>query len=174
MKQVNWFERRFDFSADQNTMPSLIERLEGTSIRLRAKVMQINSSDLGIKPDGKWSILEHIGHLADLEPLWQARLDELLSGQKELRPADLQNSKTEEAHHNDKPVSELLNSFNALRTITTTRLKSLSEDDVFRSALHPRLKSPMRTLDLCVFVAEHDDHHLATISTIARRNETTR
>jgi hypothetical protein len=29
--------------------------------------------------------------------------------------------------------------------------------------LHPRLKQPMRLVDHLYFVAEHDDHHLATI-----------
>jgi len=167
MKQVNWFDRKFDFLVNQNVMPSLIERLEGTPIRLRAKVLQINSSKYETKPDGNWSILEHIGHLSDLEPLWQGRLDEILSGQKELRSADLENKKTTEAHHNEKPVSELLDSFDALRAITITRLRNLKEEDVFKFALHPRLKSPMRTMDLFTFVAEHDDHHLATISAIA-------
>ncbi len=76
MKQVNWFERKFDFSINQNIMPSLIERLEGTPIRLKEKIRLTNPADLAIKPNGKWSIAEHIGHLADLEPLWQGRLDE--------------------------------------------------------------------------------------------------
>jgi uncharacterized damage-inducible protein DinB len=168
MNQVNWFDRRFDFSVDQNIMPSLIERLEGTPIRLRAKVIRIDPANYRTKPDGKWSILEHIGHLADLEPLWQGRLEEILNGQREMRPADLQNKKTTEAHHNDRPVSEILEGFDTLRAITITRLENLKEEDVFKSALHPRLKSPMRTIDLFAFVAEHDDHHLAAMSTIAR------
>jgi hypothetical protein len=37
-----------------------------------------------------------------------------------------------------------------------------------RTALHPRLKRPMRLVDLCFFVAEHDDHHLATVTRLAR------
>jgi hypothetical protein len=36
------------------------------------------------------------------------------------------------------------------------------------SALHPRLKTPMRIIDLFLFVAEHDDHHLARITELAR------
>lgn len=70
MKQVNWFDRKFDFSNTQNIMPALIERLEGTPLRLQEKMKRINPSAYIIKPDGKWSILEHIGHLYDLEPLW--------------------------------------------------------------------------------------------------------
>ncbi len=40
-----------------------------------------------------------------------------------------------------------------------------------RSAHHPRLNRPMRILDLMVFAAEHDDHHLARISELLRAME---
>ena len=148
-------------------MPVLIERLEGTPVRLEAKMKRIKVVDYTIKPEGKWSILEHIGHLADLEPLWQGRLDDILNGQKELRPTDLDNKKTTEADHNSKPLSELLYNFETLRKVTLEKLSNLREEDVFKSALHPRLKTPMRTMDLFLFVADHDDHHLAAISAIA-------
>jgi uncharacterized damage-inducible protein DinB len=168
MKQVNWFDRKFEFSGNENIMPSIIERLEGTPVRLREKLKNINQSLYQIKPDDKWSILEHIGHLSDLEPLWQGRLEDILRGEKELRPADLTNRKTSEANHNNKSVSELLNEFAALRNGTVNRLRNLTEEEVFRFALHPRLKTPMRTLDHFTFVAEHDDHHLAKISDLAK------
>src|SRR5689334_8336208 len=111
MGQVNWFDRKFEFSATQNIMPSLVERLEGTPVRLREKMKRIAPSWYTVKPDGKWSIAEHLGHLADLEPLWQGRLEDILSGQKELRPTDLDNKKTTEANHNSKPIAELLDTF---------------------------------------------------------------
>jgi uncharacterized damage-inducible protein DinB len=168
MQQANWFDRKFEFSATENTMPSIIERLEGTVIRLREKMRKISPSLYTAKPEGKWSMLEHIGHLADLEPLWQGRLDDILQGEKELRPTDLANKKTDEANHNSKPIAGLLDNFERLRSITLAKLSDLKDDDVFRSALHPRLKTPMRTIDLFTFVAEHDDHHLAKITTIAR------
>jgi hypothetical protein len=34
--------------------------------------------------------------------------------------------------------------------------------------VHPRLGTPMRLVDMMFFVAEHDDHHLATITELAR------
>ena len=166
MRQVNWFDRKFDFAIDQNIMPSIIERLEGTPIRIREKLRITDSSLYKIKPNGKWSILEHVGHLADLEPLWQGRLDDILSGQKELRPTDLNNKKTIEANHNDTPLWELLREMETLRKMTVAKLRALDDADVFKSAYHPRLKTPMRTIDLFTFVAEHDDHHLAKITEI--------
>jgi uncharacterized damage-inducible protein DinB len=168
MKQTKWFDRKFDFSGNENIMPSLIERLEGTPIRLREKMKKIDPALYIIKPDGKWSMLEHIGHLADLEPLWQGRLDDILKGKNELRPTDLTNQRTTDAQHNLTPLPELIASFEKLRKITLELLYDLKEEDIFKSALHPRLKTPMRTLDLFVFVAEHDDHHLAMIREIFR------
>ncbi|MBA4053734.1 MAG: DinB family protein, partial [Marivirga sp.] len=135
---------------------------------VKEKLNQIDASCYKIKPDNKWSILEHVGHLADLEPLWQGRLDDILSGKEELRPTDLQNTKTTEANHNSKQVVQLLNEFSSLRRITVDKLKNLKEEAVFLFALHPRLKTPMRTIDLFTFVAEHDDHHLAKITELSR------
>ncbi|MBC8367786.1 hypothetical protein H8E52_10280 [bacterium] len=37
-----------------------------------------------------------------------------------------------------------------------------------QTALHPRLKTPMRACDMLYFMAEHDDHHLARISEIIK------
>lgn len=93
MQQIKWFERKFDFSFQQNIFPSIIERLDGTAIRLKAKIEQLPSELLEVKPDERWSIKEHIGHLIDLEPLWQGRLDDILENKEYLRPADLENKK---------------------------------------------------------------------------------
>jgi hypothetical protein len=39
-----------------------------------------------------------------------------------------------------------------------------------RTGIHPRLKQPMRLIDMCLFVAEHDDHHLMRMTVLAREN----
>lgn len=168
MGQVKWFERRFDFSYTQNIFPSILERLRGTPARLEEKIRAIEHGLLTEKPDQAWSIKEHIGHLSDLEPLWQQRLKDILSGKQELTPADLQNRKTHEAAHNKIPVETLLSQFRTLRTATVSSLERLDEESIFKSALHPRLKTPMRIMDLFLFVADHDDHHLASITELAK------
>jgi uncharacterized damage-inducible protein DinB len=123
---------------------------------------------LTLREGTAWTIKENIGHLADLEPLWQGRLEDILRGREELRPTDLQNTQTTNAGHNDKPLAELLEAFGQLRSGTLDMLNELSEAQVFLSALHPRLKTPMRTMDLFLFVADHDDHHLARISQLIK------
>ncbi len=172
MKQIKWFERKFDFSFEQNIFPSIIERLDGTLIRLKAKINKIPTELLEIKPNEKWSIKENIGHLIDLEPLWHGRLDDIMKNLEYLRSADLENKKTDFAQHNKKDIKDLLSQFQELREITLTKLNELKEQDVYKTALHPRLKKPMRIMDLFLFVAEHDDHHLARITEIKTTHNT--
>ena len=168
MQQVKWFERTFDFSFTQNIFPSIIERLAGTPARLEEKLSLVDPRIVSISTDGSWTIKENIGHLTDLEPLWQERFEDIREGAAELRPADLQNTKTVLAGHNNTPTEKLLHDFRQARANTIKLLENLPEGLVFKSALHPRLKTPMRTIDLFLFVAEHDDHHLAHISAIAK------
>jgi uncharacterized damage-inducible protein DinB len=168
MSQVKWFDRQFDFSTTQNIFPSILERLRGTPVRLEEKFRSINPALLTHRVDNTWSIKENLGHLSDLEPLWQRRLDDIITGKKELSPTDLQNTRTTEAGHNETPLEELLQRFRQIRTQTITLLEAIDEQTVFKYALHPRLKSPMRTMDLFLFVADHDDHHLARITELSR------
>ena len=168
MEQVKWFDRDFAFKPAQNIFPSILERLVGTPGRLEEKLKTIPTNVLTARLNGTWTIKENIGHLLDLEPLWQGRLDDILSSKTELRPTDLQNSKTSLANHDATPTGELLASFRRARMHTVRLLEEVGEEDIFSSALHPRLKTPMRTLDLFLFVAEHDDHHLARITELTK------
>jgi len=168
MKKVKWFERSFDFSKDQNIFPSIIERLRGTPARLEEKFKSIPADILETKADNTWSIKENVGHLIDLEPLWQGRLEDIKNGEIEMRPTDLANRKTDEADHNAQSIEKLLSNFRVIRDRTIALIENLDEETIFKSALHPRLKTPMRTMDLFLFVAEHDDHHLARITELAK------
>lgn len=164
MEQIKWFDRKFEFTFEQNIFPSIIERLEGTPLRIEHKIIQIPIEQLNVKLEDTWSIQENIGHLIDLEPIWQGRFEDIMNGKKYLRSADLENRKTDFARHNDKEINDLIMEFQNIRKLTLSKLKIISEKEVFKSALHPRLKTPMRIMDLFLFVAEHDDHHLARIS----------
>ena len=147
MEQIKWFERKFDFSFQQNIFPSIIERLDGTSARLTSKMTQISPSLYEVKPEGKWSIKENIGHLIDLEPIWHSRLLDVLERKEFLRAADLSNQKTDLAQHNKVEIHELLSQFEKTRNNTVLKLKKLDSEAIYLSALHPRLEQPMRIMD---------------------------
>jgi len=170
MGQTKWFDRKFDFGFDQNIFPSIIERLRGTPSRLEEKVKSVSESIAIAKPNGNWSIKENIGHLIDLESLWMGRLEDILNRKTELRVTDLTNAKTTKANHNRGSMADLLKEFRSVRASTIKKLEQLSEAQIYMSALHPRLKTLMRTMDHFLFVAEHDDHHLVTIHSLIQNH----
>lgn len=169
MKESNWVERQFEFNHPIEVFPAVVERLRGTPARLEEIVDPYPPDILTRRPAGEdWSIQEHVGHLYDLDELHEGRLDDYAANQDTLRAADMSNKKTYAADHNAASVRDLLAQFRAARTRFVARLEALDEATVARSALHPRLQKPMRLIDLAVFVAEHDDHHLANITRLAR------
>ena len=161
--QRRWFDRKFELGLGAEGAPELLERLRRTPERLANAVHGLPPADLTQQHDGKWSIQENAGHLLDLESLWDQRLDDYDSGASELHAADLENRKTHEAAHNGRPISDILAGFSAARRRIVERLARMSPAELARTALHPRLRQPMSVIDLCFFVAEHDDHHLRTI-----------
>lgn len=168
MEEVKWFDRKFNFDFNQNIFPSIIERLSGTPARLDEKFKSIPSRIQTERVDGKWTIKENLGHLTDLETLWQGRLKDILNNEKEMREADLENRKTWTADHNNTVIESLLYNFRKIRKQTVDLISNLNEEQIFKSSLHPRLKMPMRVMDLFLFVADHDDHHLARISELKK------
>jgi uncharacterized damage-inducible protein DinB len=164
MSEVSlWFERKFDFSFPAELFPNLCARLRGSPARLEESLRGHSREILIHRPEEKWSAQEHSGHLADLEPLWLARVEDYVTGAAELTIADLKNRKTHEANHNSRPLEQILAEFCSARETLLKRVGSLDASPFARTIPHPRLKTPMRLVDHLFFVAEHDDHHLARI-----------
>jgi uncharacterized damage-inducible protein DinB len=161
--QRRWFDRKFELGLGVDATPELLERLRRTPERLTSAVRGLPPEALTRRPEGKWSIQENAGHLFDLESLWDQRLDDYDTGAAELHPADLENRRTHEAGHNDRQISDILADFSAARRRIVDRLARMSPAELASTSLHPRLRQPMSVVDLCFFVAEHDDHHLHTI-----------
>jgi len=162
--RLPWIERRWKFDFPVELFPDIIERLRGTPARIEALLRGLGADVLTRREkEGTWSIQENVGHLIDVETLWLGRLDEYLSGARVLRAADMSNPKTHEADHNRKPFPSVLSGFQAVRGPFISRLEGLEDSDFARVARHPRLDTPMRLVDMCLFVADHDDYHLARI-----------
>jgi uncharacterized damage-inducible protein DinB len=164
-----WFDRKFEFTFPVEQYPNLCVRLRGTPVRLEETLRGVSRDVLVVKPGDKWSTQEHVGHLLDLESLWMARVDDFIKGADTLTVADLTNRKTHEANHNARPLAEILAEFRRARLRFVDRLEKFEPDLFARSMLHPRLKQSMRLVDHLYFVAEHDDHHMATIWEIIRK-----
>jgi uncharacterized damage-inducible protein DinB len=176
MSQVpRWFERKFELSFPAEMYPNLCARLRGTPARLEELVRSISHETLVRKVGDNWSAQENAGHLFDLEPLWLARVEDYVKGTETLTATDLANLKTSEANYNARRMEDILADSRQARNKLMQRLEGLETNLYSRTALHPRLKTPMRLVDHLYFVAEHDDHHLVCIWELARsRNKSPR
>jgi len=168
MRQTKWVERRFEFNLPVGVFPCVLERLRGTPARLEERVRGLPPGVLTARTGEAWSIQEQAGHLLDLDELHEGRLEDYDRGLAVLRPADMNNRQTYEAGHNSARLEDLLAAFRAARARFVGRLEEMDEEAAARTALHPRLRQPMRVIDFAFFVAEHDDHHLASITELRR------
>jgi uncharacterized damage-inducible protein DinB len=166
---MRWVDRSFRLDISVELFPEVIERLRGTPGRIEERVAGLAPDVLTRRDGDKWSIQEHVGHLLDLDELHAGRLDDYLAGVEVLRAADITNRKTTEANHNRRPIAELTRAFREERMRFVERLEQWDPRRREQTALHPRLKQPMRVIDMAWFVAEHDDHHLARMTELARK-----
>jgi hypothetical protein len=157
-----WIERQWAFTLPVGAFPAVLERLRGTPARAADLVAGVPDVALSARPDDRWSAKEHLGHLNDLHVLDMRRVREFLAGAQTLSAADMTNRRTYEAGYLGVPIDEILATLRRDRHELVEILETLGEDVVARTAMHPRLRMPVRLIDWAQFVAEHDDHHLAT------------
>lgn len=160
-----WFERNLRFGYSAEMLPFFLERLSGTIVRLEAKVKGVSNEVLSVKFEGKWSIKQNIGHLAEVDSIANKRIDEMTRGIELMSPAVF-----EPQDYNPWSIEKVLELFKTNRSLNLKKYQSLSELDLKKSSLHPRLKVQMTPVDLAWFDAEHDDHHLVKINEILKHH----
>jgi hypothetical protein len=163
MEIIPWFERNLEFGKPKEMLPFYLERLEGTIARIQGKVKGLNENILSEKFNGKWSIKQQIGHLAEVDQIANKRLDEMMAGISPMSPAVF-----EPQDYNPWPIEKVIEFFKNGRLKNLQKYNSLADADLRKSSLHPRLKVQMTPIDLAWFDAEHDDHHLVKISEIIK------
>lgn len=164
IRKQPWFERQFPTGLPANLFPVVVERLRGAPARLEDRLSALPASILTRRAGATWSTQENAGHLLDLEPLWLARVEDLLARRPEMTAADLTNRRTHEANHNAAPLGTILGGFRRARSVLVSRLEAVDDAALTYTAPHPRLRVPMNLVDHAFFVAEHDDYHLARMT----------
>ncbi len=155
-----WVDHVFPNKIPLGWTANIRTRVRDTPIRLRHQQEQLEAA---AKIDEAWNIKEHIGHLIDLEQLHLHRLELFANKEKVLSAADMSNRATYAANHSERSIGELLTDFEKVRCRFLEKFDALSDECLAHEAFHPRLEIGMRPVDMLFFVAEHDDHHLASI-----------
>jgi hypothetical protein len=160
IQPLRWLDRRWTFDLPPGAFPAILERLRGTPARAAELLASASNAAVSAQPGGAWSAKEHIAHIDDLHDLDDRRLDEFAAGAAALSAADMTNRKTHAAGHNDRSIDDIVSTLRRHREALIVRMDALTDADVERVSLHPRLQRPIRLIDWSYFVAEHDDHHL--------------
>ncbi len=158
-----WAERKFAFVHPPWMLADFVERLRGLVPRLQPLLEGLPEPLAHRSLDGKWSIAQNVGHLADVEELWQQRWDDLRQGRARYVPADPARFQSLAERHASVPVGRIVSELSRRRGDLVDALSGASKEIQEASAFHERLQCRMRLVDCAQFYAEHDDHHLLRI-----------
>src|SRR5258708_40024092 len=99
IQDVGWNGRTFTWNLPLDAFPAVVERLHGTPARAAELVSGVSEELLSRRWKGKWSAMENLAHLADLQPIDDQRLREYLVGAAALSVVDAANHATGGACH---------------------------------------------------------------------------
>jgi len=145
--------------------PKLIASLQRFGRMLPELVRDVSADDCRWKaPNGAWSILEIVCHLADEEEFdFRARLELTLTDASAPWPAIAPEEWAIERRYNEGDLSPAIARFTSLRSQSVLWLRSLVNPDWSRTYHDPQVGS-IRAGDLIASWAAHDYLHLRQIS----------
>ncbi|MGV3487374.1 MAG: DinB family protein [Tuberibacillus sp.] len=111
--------------------------------------------------EGKWSIKQLIGHIADTERVMIYRLLCIARGETVSLPGFDQNAYMDNASFDEQTIDDLLADLTAVRMASVTLLKGLKEHDWAKMGIANQANVSVRAL--AYIMAGHERHHRAFI-----------
>lgn len=146
-----------------------IEAAEKSPKEIAAAVSGLSPDVLRYKPSPeKWSILEVLGHLADIEIVYGYRLRQMLADEKPvIAPMD-QNAWARHLGYLDAAAPELVAAYGLNRHQNIRLLKRLKAADLEKSAFHPEYQKSVSVGSLVERMATHGANHLEQIEKLKK------
>jgi len=138
--------------------------------RIAAAVSGLPDAILRFKPaPDKWSILEVLGHLADVEIVYAYRFRQMLADkQPVIAPMDQVAWATGLGYSEESPA-ELVAAYGLNRHRTLQLLRRLKPGDLEKSAFHPELERAVTVAEYVAKIAAHGANHLAQIERLKKQ-----
>jgi hypothetical protein len=143
--------------------PLTLDRLHDFSSRLLLAIHGIRERDLTRSEPDRWSILNVIAHLSDLDLLTNVRTRMILSENRPKLPGFDQERFVETVHARDT-LAEVLEQFGALRRMNLSLVERLSEHELARDGDHPEY-GLMTIRQLMNRLQRHQERHFQQIET---------
>lgn len=155
------------------TLQELKEKLQaiesGPSL-IAAAVASIGDATLRRKPaPDKWSILEILGHLADIEVVYGYRLRQMLADREPAIAPIEQDDWARNLGYLEASPAELLTAYQAARAANLRLLRRLTPADLEKGAFHPERGRKVTVGELIGMMAGHDPNHLGEIERLKQQ-----
>src|SRR5215475_1723821 len=146
-----------------------LEVAEKSPKEIATAVSGLSPQALRYKPaPDKWSILEILGHLADIEIVYAYRLRQMLADKKPvIAPMD-QDQWAKQLGYLDIPAPELVALYGLNRHHNLRLLRRLKPADLEKSAFHPEYQQDVTVATLVEKMAGHGANHLQQIERLKR------
>jgi len=137
--------------------------------QIAAAVSGLPDAVLRYKPaPNKWSILEILGHLADVEIVYAHRFRQMLADKKPvIAPMDVDDWATNLGYTKESSA-ELVAAYGLNRHRTLQLLRRLKPGDLEKSAFHPEYQRAVTVAEYVEKIATHGANHLAQIERLKK------
>src|SRR5271156_3049884 len=141
-----------------------LDAAEKSPKEIAAAVSGLPDKTLRYKPSPeKWSVLEILGHLADIEIVYGYRLRQMLAAAKPVMAPIQVDAWARSLNYLSSPPSELVAFYGLGRHHNLRLLRSLKASDLSKSAYHPELQREITVADLVERMGGHGAGHLQQI-----------
>lgn len=150
-------------------LKKLLEAAEKSPKQIAAAVSGVSEKTLRFKPaPDKWSILEILGHLADIEIVYAYRIRQMLADDKpQIAPMD-QDAWARNLGYMQSSPPELVALYGLNRHANLQLLRRIKPGDMERSAYHPELKRDVTVAEIMTQMAGHGENHLQQIERLKK------
>jgi hypothetical protein len=146
-----------------------LDAAEKSPKQIAAAVSGLPEKTLRYKPaPDKWSILEILAHLADMEILYAYRMRQMLADRDPvIAPID-QDAWAKNLGYMESSPPELVALYGLNRHANLRLLRRLKIDDLQKSARHPELDRPVTVADYVQMMSKHGPNHLEQIERLKK------
>src|SRR5579863_1652309 len=163
--------RNDEHSMTEAELKKHLDAAEQNPKQIAMAVSGLPDGTLRYKPSPeKWSILEVLGHLADIEIVFAHRFRQMLGDNKPvIAPMD-QDAWARNLGYMETPAPELVALYGLNRHHNLQLLRRLKPVDLEKSAYHPELKHDVTVADYVEKMGTHGANHLQQIERLKKQS----
>ena len=151
-------------------LKKLLDAAEKSPREIAASVSGLSEKVLRYKPaPNKWSILEILAHLADMEILYAYRMRQMMADDKPVIAPINQDQWAARLGYLHESVPELLALYGLNRHHNLNLLRRLKPEDLGKSAFHPELQRTVSLAEYVQMMGKHGPNHLAQIESLKKQ-----